>query len=31
MIAAAARRGTAFGIFTLVMVALFTGLGLWQL
>ena len=25
------RSAIAFGVFTLVMVALFTGLGLWQL
>jgi len=31
MIGAAARRGGGFGIFTLVMVALFVGLGVWQL
>ena len=27
----ATRRNTSFGVFTLVMVALFVGLGLWQL
>ena len=31
MIAATARRGGGFGIFTLAMVALFVGLGVWQL
>jgi cytochrome oxidase assembly protein ShyY1 len=31
MTAPAARRGLGFGIFTLAMVALFVGLGLWQL
>jgi cytochrome oxidase assembly protein ShyY1 len=31
MIAALARRGGGFGIFTLAMVALFIGLGVWQL
>src|SRR5260221_2161321 len=25
------KRGTSFGVFTLVMVALFAGLGIWQL
>src|SRR6202140_3733022 len=25
------KRGTSFGVFTLLMVALFTGLGVWQL
>ena len=27
----ATRHGTSFGAFTLLMVALFVGLGLWQL
>ena len=31
MTAAAGKRGIGFGIFTLVMVASFVGLGLWQL
>jgi cytochrome oxidase assembly protein ShyY1 len=31
MSAAAGKRGLGFGIFTLVMVAAFVGLGLWQL
>jgi cytochrome oxidase assembly protein ShyY1 len=31
MTAAAGKRGVGFGIFTLVMVAAFVGLGLWQL
>jgi cytochrome oxidase assembly protein ShyY1 len=31
MIAAPARRGAGFGVFTLAMVAVFIGLGLWQL
>jgi surfeit locus 1 family protein len=31
MTAVTARRGAGFGIFTLVMVALFVGLGVWQL
>ncbi len=30
-LASATRRGTSFGVFTLVMVMLFVGLGLWQL
>jgi cytochrome oxidase assembly protein ShyY1 len=25
------KRGTSFGVFTLVMVALFVSLGMWQL
>jgi cytochrome oxidase assembly protein ShyY1 len=31
MIAAAGKRGLGFGTFTLLMVAIFVGLGLWQL
>lgn len=31
MIVAAARRGAGFGVFTLSMVAVFVGLGIWQL
>jgi len=31
MIATTGRRGTGFGVFTVAMVALFIGLGVWQL